>query len=319
MAQGRVPVGPEASRVWTEVAQGSRLCWHMFANCPSPADGSKFARARELYPFEPLDERARAYVGAALEHLMMWAEYAAPFKFHAEHESNFQQRPPYTLARAALEAAAQAVWMLDSRSEREVIRRHLSLIRWDLQEHRNSKATPGEKALVEAREQALVQRVSDVFDAAEITRPRGYLWILQQACKAEDLNLQPDRIEWLWRAASGSAHGMYWPTLDLQTLVDVEPADGPARQVRVADAQGIAQVLQAAFTMTQYAVLRYADFAGADIPSLIAASRAWLVSQIPLREDADPAVVARLHGDDQALTPARPAHTPYLGGDSEGR
>lgn len=314
VAEGRVPVSPEASRVWTEVAQGSRLCWHMFTNCPSPAAGSNFARARELYPFEPLDERARAYVGAALEHLMMWAEYAAPFKFHTEHESNFQQRPPYTLARAALEAAAQAVWMLDSRSEREVIRRHLSLIRWDLHEHRNSKATASERALVEAREQALVEGVAGEFEAAEIKRPRGYLWILQQACQAEDLNLQPAEAERLWRAASGSAHGMYWPTLDLQMLVNVEPADGPSRQVRVADAQGIAQVLQAAFTMTQYAVLRYADFTGADIPSLMMASRAWLLSKIPLREDADLDVVAQLRGDAQPFLRSDPARAPRPGG-----
>lgn len=115
MPEERVPVDPEASRVWTEVAQGVRRSWHTFVNVPPPAERSNFARARELYPFEAVDDRARAYVGAALEHLMMWAEYVAPFKFHPEHESNFQQRPPYTLARASMEAAAQTVWMLDTR------------------------------------------------------------------------------------------------------------------------------------------------------------------------------------------------------------
>lgn len=293
MPEERVLVDPEASRAWIEVAQGARLSWHTFVNVPAPVDGSNFARARELYPFEGIDERARAYVGAALEHLMMWADYAAPFKFHPEHESNFQQRPPYTLARAALEAAAQAVWLLDTRDPVECIRRHIALIRWDLQEHKNSKSASGEEA--QARERDLIERVSAVFTKDEIKPPRGYRWILRQACQASDLSLEADQVERLWRAASGSAHGMYWPTQDLQKLVELPGENGEVRRVRVADAHGIAEVLQAAYTMTQYGVLKYAEFAGADIWSLINASREWLASKITFREDADPTVIDRLH------------------------
>lgn len=272
------------------------MSWHMFSNIPSPAEGSNFARTRELYPFEPLDERAQAYVSAALEHLLMWAEYTAPFKFHPEQESNFYQRPPYTLARAALEAAAQAVWILDTIDPMECLRRHLSLMRWDLHEHKRSKAALEEKRLITARDQALLARVADVFTADEIRPPSGYLWVLQQACRPEDLDLQADQVERLWRAASGSAHGMYWPTQDLQTAVDVSSSEGGVRRVRVADAQGVAEVLMAAYTMTQYAVLKYAQFSGADIWSLMKASSVWLTSVITLREDADPQVVARLRG-----------------------
>lgn len=294
MSEQRVLVDPEASRAWVEVAQGARLSWYTFVNVPVPADGSNFDRTRELYPFEAVDERARAYVGAALEHLMMWAEYAAPFKFHAEHESNFQQRPPYTLARAALEAAAQAVWMLDTRDPIECIRRHLSLIRWDLKEHKRSKATLEGKQEVEARDRDLIERVSGVFTEDEIQPPPSYLWVLQQACRASDLGLEADQVERLWRAASGSAHGMYWPTQDLQKLVAVPVEGGEVRWVRVADAHGIADVLKAAYIMTQYAVLKYADFAGADIAGLIEASRIWLASKVTFREDADPVILDRL-------------------------
>ncbi len=270
------------------------MSWHTFVNVPTPVDGSNFARARQLYPFEPVHDRARAYIGAALEHLLLWADHVAPFKFHPEQESNFQQRPPYTLARAAMEAAAQAVWMLDTTDPRECIRRHVSLIRWDMHEHRKSKLDPAEKAEVQVRDDELVERVSAEFNEAEIRPPSGYLWVLRRACNPDDLALDPDEVERLWRAASGSAHGMYWPTQDLQHLVEVEGPDGSVRTIRVPDARQIADVLQAAYIITQYAVLKYAMFAGADLWSLIDDSRRWLAGKITFREGASAEVVERL-------------------------
>ncbi|QMW65278.1 hypothetical protein H4N58_13825 [Mumia sp. ZJ1417] len=307
MTEERVPVDPESSRAWVEVAQGTRISWHIFRNVPLPCEGSNFAAMRDLYPYEPVDERARSYVGAALEHLVMWADHAAPFKFHPEHEANFHQRPPYTLARAAMESAAQAVWMLDTREPVECVRRHLCLIRWDLQEHKRSKLERNEKEQVVARENDLIRRVSQVFTEDETRPPQGYLWVLQRACDADGLDLGADRVERLWRAASGSAHGMYWPTQDLQRLVEVPVEDGKSRQIRVADTQGVADVLRAAYEMTQYAVLKYAEFAGADIWALLNASRAWLASKVTIRDDADPLILARLRS---AIEPPEPGSTP---------
>lgn len=100
MPDQRILVDPEASRAWVEVAQGARLSSHIFVSVPAPVVGSNFARTRELYPFEAVDERARAYIGAALEHLIMWADYAAPLKFHPERRPISSNDPPYTLARA---------------------------------------------------------------------------------------------------------------------------------------------------------------------------------------------------------------------------
>jgi hypothetical protein len=54
----------------------------------------------------------------------------------------------YTLARAATEASARAVRLTDTRGPVECVRRHLSLMRWDLQEHRKSKLDPGQKEVI---------------------------------------------------------------------------------------------------------------------------------------------------------------------------
>jgi hypothetical protein len=47
-------------------------------------------------PFDNLEkvsDRARHYVTAALRHMLMWADYAAPFKFHPEQAVTL--RPSY--------------------------------------------------------------------------------------------------------------------------------------------------------------------------------------------------------------------------------
>ncbi len=94
-----------------------------------PVEGSNFVRANDLYPFEKVSDRARHYVDAAFEHTLMWADHVAPFKFHPDQTVSFTLRPTYTLARAALESAAQVVWLLSTRDPLECIRRHLRLIR----------------------------------------------------------------------------------------------------------------------------------------------------------------------------------------------
>ena len=142
MAEHRMLVDEANGRAWTEIAQGTRLHWRLFVNVGEPKAESNFARVHELYPYERVADRARAYIFAALEHLMLWADIVAPFKFHPEQANVFQQRPPYTLARAALEASAQSVWMLDTTDPLECIRRHLCLIRWVSKNTKGARSKP---------------------------------------------------------------------------------------------------------------------------------------------------------------------------------
>lgn len=281
----------EDSRAFTEIAIGIRASWHVFNHAPSPQPGSAFAQTHELYPFEPLAERAQAYVRASLEHLIWWADWVAPLKFHPEQETSFSLRPAYTLGRAGLESAAQAVWMLDTTSPLECVRRHICLMRWDLQEHRKSKLDQADKDIIKAREDELVQRVSEVFSEAEVRAPGGYLAIIRAAAESPDLVLEADDAERLWRAASGVAHGMYWPTRDLQRAAVAEDADGTptGREILVPDTKAMAELVEAAFRTAQIAGLRYADYCGADLVELHKNAMADIAHALPLREGVDPA------------------------------
>jgi hypothetical protein len=221
-------------RGWVEVAHGSRILQHCLRSAEDPVPGSPFAQVAELYPFEKVSDRSRAYLAAAIEHLIFWADLQAPLKFHPEQSNEVTLRPSYTLARASLESAAQAVWLVDTTDPMECIRRHICLMRWDLQELRRSKLDPTEKANAKALEEDLVQRVSERFADEQVRAPQGYLEVIRSACAAEGLTLEPADAERVWRAASGVAHGKYWPTLELQQVIPVEEYEpGQFRSVQI--------------------------------------------------------------------------------------
>jgi hypothetical protein len=270
----------------------------MFQSCGDPAEGSNFERVNELYPFEKVSDRSRHYVEAAFEHLLMWADHVAPFKFHAEQVVNFTLRPTYTLARAAMESAAQAVWLLSSRDPTECIRRHLRLIRWDLQQHRKSFLDAEDKERCRTRETDLLARVAQSFTEEELRPPIGYLAVLQSACEPDDLDLDAPDVERLWRAASGAAHGMYWPNLELKRLtVGDEYEPGHFRALSVPDSMVMVEIVRSAYKMTEYAALKHLVYAGADLAALVGPAMRWLTDNMTLKPGADPAVLDHLRTD----------------------
>jgi hypothetical protein len=52
-----------------------------------PPPESNFALVNSLYANEKASDWHRSYLAAALEHLIVWADFAAPLKFHPEVKS----------------------------------------------------------------------------------------------------------------------------------------------------------------------------------------------------------------------------------------
>lgn len=249
-----------------------------------------------MYPHERASNWHRSYLNAALEHLMMWADLVAPLRFDPEQDSTHTLRPAYTLGRAALEAAAQAVWMSAGDSAGDCIRRHLKLIRWDYEEHRKSVQSPEHKRRIREMDELLLNRVQEHVSGDELTVP-SLLVVLREA--ADVIGVSSDDLERMWRAASGAAHGKYWPSVALQHVVPVnEYTPGQLSTLSVPDAARMTEVLRLADRMTTWGVLRHADFSGYEIEPLLSEAKRWLASVVPLRDDADPEVVARLFGHD---------------------
>lgn len=215
----RIPVDRQTSLEWTEIAHSARLENRILGGVSDPAEGSNFAQVNAIYPSELASDWHRSYLDAALQHLLLWAHLVAPLKFHPEQELIQTLRPAYTLGRAALEAASQAVWMSSGDTARECARRHLSLIRWDYVEHRKSVAAEEAKRQVREMDARLLDRVSSQFDEGDLVPPT-HLRVLRHAALAIDV--EPEKLERVWRAASGSAHGKFWPSVSLQHVVPLD-------------------------------------------------------------------------------------------------
>lgn len=259
----------------------------MHSNLGEPAAGSNFFRASELYPFESIAQQSRRYLDAAFEHLLMWADHVAPLKFHPEQTTYFTLRPCFTLARAALEASAQTVWLLSTTDPIECVRRHICLRRWDLHEHAKW-ADEAQKAELRLKDRELVARVSTVFVLDQVRPPSGYLHVLQLACGSGHLNLEATSVERLWRVASGAAHGKQWPDEEFRKPVATAPPE--LTSAVFPDTAAMLEILEVAHQMTQIGALLHASYSGADVEALIENARVWLANNIPLKEDADPRI-----------------------------
>jgi hypothetical protein len=139
------------------------------------------------------------------------------------------------------------------------------------------------------REAALLTRVAEFFTEEELRPPNGYLDVLRSACDADGLDLDAASVERLWRAASGAAHGMYWPNLELQRLtVGDEYEPGHFRARSLPDSAVMVDVIEAAYKMSRYAVLKYLLFSGTDPDALRGPAMHWLKENITLKPDVNP-------------------------------
>lgn len=280
----RIRVDESTALSWIEIAHSVRMLGHCLGDVADPRPESAFRRVSDLYPYERISEWARTYLTAALEHLTFWADVHVPLKFASDQSVNVTLRPAYTLGRAALESAAQAVWLMDTADPMECIRRHISLIRWDLIELRKSRLSGDGKYDAKELEAQLVDRVKGVFDESEVQPPNGYLAVIRDACNADGLQVGPDDAERVWRAGSGAAHGKYWPTIDLQHVVQVETDGTEIGSAVVPDVAGMTEVLRVAHDMAQVGVLRYLDYCGLDISATLDASFRWYSEVVPLKD-----------------------------------
>jgi hypothetical protein len=84
---------------WLQVAQGARLNADVLERLMPPLEGS-FLRPNPDDPLKNMAWWCHGFLDAAADHLLLWADYAAPLKFHAEAETVHTLRPAFTLARA---------------------------------------------------------------------------------------------------------------------------------------------------------------------------------------------------------------------------
>ncbi|MFI1443270.1 hypothetical protein [Streptomyces fructofermentans] len=121
---------------------------------------------------------------------------------------------PWTLLRGALENFATGLWLVDGAGRDE--RRHRVLSLWDedmRNRHQHEQDTghqPSGAGRTGAQRRAEIKDIADRLGLPPLIRPGTHQILLAAAPSA---GLTPVRVGAAWRAASGFAHGRYWPNL----------------------------------------------------------------------------------------------------------
>lgn len=288
-AENKIPVGPEHSRAWVEVATTTRMLRHLLGQVGPVIQDSLFHRLDSQFPDEKVSTWNRGFLEAALEQLEFLGDHVAPLVFHREQEVTWRFRPVQTLSRASMEAAAQAIWMMDGKNDLDCLTRHLQLIHHDLDEQ--AKATfDAEKTQIQQQISALLENLPSGVKRSKVEAKPNYHDLVTKAAKAaggdgrRTFLSNSGEVGQIWRGSAGSAHGKQWPAKRLQLTVAVgNVAETDGATMLIADPDAMTQVMQLADALQMYAVMRFIEFAGYGpfIAGLWQGAQEFLASHIP--------------------------------------
>lgn len=272
-----IQVSEQEMAIWKEAATRVRVAQAVIEQYGDPRPDSTLAQDDALCPDLHLSDASKGYLQAALDNLSLWADVVMPKVFVEGVINEGTPRPHFTLARAGLESAAQAAWVLES-DERDVrIARHLRLAVADLDEmrrttrHIDSQA----EAAVKARISAIRESVDD-----EIKVAPAYLDMVRAAAPLG--HLESNDAEVLWRTASAAAHGKLWFVEATQsTEIGEEFVAGYFRAVRTPDPGTLSPVVTLAVEVTDRALARLGVLLGEHMQQLFTTALDRVASDLP--------------------------------------
>ncbi len=258
-----------------------RSCELVLARIVDPSQGSDLAIADLFYPWEKVSTWVRGYLRASAEHLGLWADVVAPFKFDADTVNNVRMRPYLSLARAGLESAAHALWLTEVDDAPECVKRFLRLMYRDFKYHKKAIEADGlDTANVDHRIDALKSRVEEHSIPVTLTEPvPGYEKMVRLAATAT--NHDPNSWAYLWHSASGAAHGQNWFGIEAYHWLPLaEYEQGHFRAISAPEPQFITDAIQAACDALQWGTVRWL-LMGRHNPQLIGEAMKEIFERMP--------------------------------------
>lgn len=283
------PNDPVAKRL-TELAFQFRVEGAVFHAIDGPMPGSVLADADAFFPSEKASDWSREFLSAAVESVLMWADFHAPLEVAPGAVVRIRTRPVQALARSALEASSQCLWVLDAASPDEMSRRHLRLLHDDHLEQRKAYALQAHR--VDGAEEQLNRlrtRLQALSGDPSPKKAPAYVDMIRAA--ARTMKRDPDTFEFVWRLASASTHGKRWAVFDnndIEVIEEYEP--GQVRTARTPRPEILLRALGVAFDVVQFAVLVYATRSGFpfdDYDKLKKDAVLSLASEIPVKPDRE--------------------------------
>ncbi len=259
-ASGRDPflLPSDQEQAWKECTYAARTCELVLSRVADPRPGSDWTNADMFYPWEKVSVWVRGYLRASAEHLCLWADVVAPYRFEHGAVNDVRMRPYLSLARAGLESAAHALWLSEVKGPRECASRFLRLMYRDFNYHKKALEADGiDTSAIDERIGSLNARVEKHSIPVRLyERVPGYENMVRLAATATKHN--PDRWAYLWHAASGAAHGQNWFGLEAHDLIPVaEYEPGHFRMITIPDPVFITDTIEAACDTLQWGTLRW--------------------------------------------------------------
>lgn len=284
--RGRVP--DEELTKWAAAAHTARVAKYVLDQVVDPKPDAALASDDAAFRWEKCSAWTRSSLTAATDHLILWANIVAPQKLFEGMVVQNPPRPYFTLARAGLESAAQAVWVLKEEESAERVHRHLRLQYHDLRqmalalEMQNDDRAPS----VRERMNQMRTRIGDAYAFDSITKGEPRYSAMVREC-ATAVKMKPDDLEVLWRGASAAAHGKNWfQYVGFSTEIGEEYEPGYFRTTLFPEPEAVTRAMTAAAEMTQYGVLLFVVRSGYHPPPLFAAAFAKLLEETPLKTDS---------------------------------
>lgn len=275
----RSSVGQSYVDAWREAAIRVRYIDALLPLLGDPAPGSQIEADDKDGHGEYLSDDVRSSLWAAADNLHLWANVISPLQVVEGEVVENPPRPYFTLARAGLEAAAQAAWVLGPDERDERADRHLRLVVNDLKEmHTAARHTD---TALEASVKARIESIRAAH-TREIKTAPSYVAMVREG--APRVGFSADDGELLWRTASAAAHGKRWFTgATHHTIVGDEFAPGRRRAEHVPDPHKVTLAITLATTMTEWATNRYGELAGAPVADLGTTAIAQVAANMPRR------------------------------------
>jgi len=165
---------------------------------------------------------------------------------------------PFTLLRAATEASATAVWLLDPPSRQERLRRRLKLGRHEAWEAGKARELMPQHVLGSVRSAGerieaikALARTNDI-EPSEVCGQFSYEQVVRRA--GDTTKLGGDMAALLWRLCSGFAHGREWAALGFLERRELEKVADVVSLQLTSDVGRVLLITQAPYLFTQRAV-----------------------------------------------------------------
>ena len=247
-------------QLWKEAVTRIRISQAMADQCGDPVSGSALAEDDSSCPaVSKISDAARGTLCAALDNLSMWSNAVSPKVYVEGVKIQSSPRPHFTLARAGMESAAQAGWLLEPEDSAVRVERHLRLVVADMLEEEKAvkkmamatgaQVTQGIAAL--RKEVGPVKTAPNYLDAVRAVASHG--------------GTDPDQGEVLWRTASAATHGKLWFVGATHTsTVGAEYAPGRFRVVHEANPDSVTAVVTFASKLALWATDLFVERLGLD-------------------------------------------------------